>query len=80
MVGINKNKWIFQTKITVFIQSLNQVLIVVIDKILTIFIVSPTQNSMRQRVPIRLDFSSIKNEVLLVLRSIDTIKHHIQIT
>ena len=79
MVSINKDKWIFQIKCTILVQSLNQVLVMVVDNVLTIFIVGTTQDSVSERVTICFNFSAIVKEMLLVLRSIDTIKHDIQI-
>ena len=79
MVSINKDKWIFQIKCTILVQSLNQVLVMVVDNVLTIFIVGTTQDSVSEWVTICFNFSTIVKEMLLVLRSIDTIKHDIQI-
>ena len=79
MVCINKNKWVFQIKCTILVQSLNQVFVMVVDNVLTIFIVGTTQDSVSEWVTICFNFSAIVKEMLLVLRSIDTIKHDIQI-
>ena len=51
----------------------------VVDNVLTIFIVGTTQDSVSEWVTICFNFSTIVKEMLLVLRSIDTIKHDIQI-
>ena len=80
MVSINKDKWIFQIKCTILVQSLNQVLVMVVDNVLTIFIVGATQDSVSEWVTICFNFSTIVKEMLLILRSIDTIKHDIQIS